>query len=95
MDSKFYLESIFYLPNRGQPEPKKSKWLTFNTNDSLKKLFPPKCAERTEIHRISGYNFRTDVHFAVIFKNTKYHTFGDPRRLRRDSVGKLLCRDST
>ena len=57
MDSKFYLESIFYLPNRGQLEPKKSKWLTFNTNDSLKKLFPPKCAELVVMTLVSDKLF--------------------------------------
>ncbi len=37
----------------------------------MKKLFAPKCAERIEIHRISSYDFRTEVHFVVILKNTK------------------------
>jgi len=63
-------------------------------NDELEKILPPKCAERTEIHRINRYDFRTDAHFIVSFSRIlKYHTFGDPRRLRRDSVGKLYRRD--
>jgi len=47
-------------------------------NDQLKKIFPPKFAERTEIHRISSYDFRTDAHFVVIFKNTKKLYFRRP-----------------
>ncbi len=35
-------------------------------NDQLKKLFPPKCAERTEIHRISSYDFITDKELSAI-----------------------------
>jgi hypothetical protein len=44
----------------------------------------------TEIHRISDYDFRTDAHFAVIFKNTKISYFRRPSATSAWFGGKII-----
>jgi len=68
-ESFYWLRLIRKAALFSEKSPLLSSLLEKNTNDRLKKLFPLKCAERTEIHRISSYGLY--VHFVVILKNTK------------------------